>query len=77
MGDTFLVDSFVSLSSDPGVLHFYKFRNCNVVEVFRKDSTCSMILVMMTRKGYIKLTRSHTSTGLMVCVVGREEETER
>ena len=35
------------------------------------------MLTSMTRKGYARLNRSHTSTGLMIAVLGREADTER
>ena len=33
--------------------------------------------VTMMKKGYAKLQRSHTSTGLMLGVLGREEDTDK
>ena len=36
-----------------------------------------MMFVMIMRKGQVRLKRSQTSTGLILAVLGRLEETER
>ena len=40
-------------------------------------STCRITFCIMTKKGKARLNRSHTSTGLMLGVLGRELDTER
>ena len=39
--------------------------------------TCFTTFVMITKNGYARLKNSHTSTGLMLGVLGREVDTDK